>query len=75
MPKKHPIIAAIEERIETRAADLEQIETEIQMLNEKRDTLTLLQAEDKRLLAASTPKKPRTKKEAAKDVGQILETA
>jgi len=67
MPKKHPIVAAIEQRIEDRNAEVLQIETQVFLLQDRRKALVELQEEDVRLLAASTPKKARTKKEVAKD--------
>ena len=68
MPKKHPIVAAIEQRIEDRNAEILQVETQVFLLQDRMKALEELQKEDVRLLAASTPKKPRTKKEVAKDV-------
>ena len=67
MPKKHPIVAAIEQRIEDRNAEILQVETQVFLLQDRMKALEELQKEDVRLLAASTPKKPRTKKEVAKD--------
>jgi hypothetical protein len=67
MSRKHPIVAAIEERIKSRAADIIQIEEEMHVLNARRDAMYMQQEADASLLRHSTCKKPRTKKEVTKD--------
>lgn len=63
MSRKHPLVAAIETRIEDRKIEISQLETQMFQLKDRRNTLDELQEEDIRLLAAaSTPKSPRVKK-------------
>lgn len=68
MPKKHPVIAAIEERMATRAEEISDIDIGMETLTARRAMLVRQQAEDQGMLAAAALKKPRTKKEAATDI-------
>ena len=67
MPKKHPIIAAIEERISDREMHIDTVRRDILSLQEQEASLVTAQEQDKYLLQCAAPKKPRTKKEVAKD--------